>query len=1336
MGCDPRWEELIQAYLDEELDEKQQQEVEEHLRGCPECAAEFQEAYGFQYRLQTVFEGIGTGADFTARVVEAISPDVTKERADTPVEENLVGRTIAGYKVLSVLGRGGMGTVYKALQLSMEREVALKVLSHKLSDDKTYVERFLREARAAGALNHPNIVRIFDVAREGNFYFFSMELVRGRTVFDIVTDEGPMDAERALNIARQVADALAYAHRNGIIHRDIKPENIMLTPDEQVKLTDLGLAKRTGVAGSDSAVTLAGQVMGTPHYMSPEQVVDTSSVDHRTDIYSLGATLYFMLTGKKPYGTRKSAMEVMVLVAQSGLRVAREDIQRIPPPVLRLIKRLCARDPRMRPQTCEQVMAEIDATLEALRRPAVARAAVAPTPDRPQKPLWLFGAVAAVAVALIIALIAAFSSGKRPTPTKQPTVSQKRPITPPKKHVRIPKTPPRKVEPVHPVKPPRGEPMEEMVAKRALEAVEDFIRRNPEKVGEAVKRLRDVAETYAGTKAAAAAREKASKILIKLEDDWQKVEAESERLANEGRFKDAIDTLLNFASGVVGTDKEGYAKRKAEAIDALWQRKSEEALWRAEKMVSDGRLKDALAAVEAARPRCHPALQKHLAQLHDSINKKLAEEKTLAKLRKFEEEARLFYASIKEAMRKLDIETLLREAEARKNGPAAAEMTAFINDIRAIATVVNSVINYLEKESQKKAIDVLLSGDDEPEKFQVMKGRKPYTIRLKSASMDYEISVFRLDKGFFEAKAREAKVDERTLKVAMAYIDFVRGEFERAKDLFEEVAPGFKKALKEVRAPNKPYEATAAPLHYVRVWRNLAAEIATYAREHQIKSAFAKLERLIKKRRWDEADALISQIEANWGDILPQQQRQLLEKRAQLVASKLTSPKPSRTPKDENLALLRGILHASSIERKSRGVYTITYDFSTKEQLKDWLYNHEKRGEEFINNVWASLHKNRRLGKKVNTVTAECWELIPRGRKVYLKLHDCTITLPVVFEGNITVEYIIEAISGWGIHTLICDSGDFYYVAAIGVREENLRIKFRKLRGWYLIYAARRLKGDHWETELVRSFSGCTDHLYLPKRGKIYKIKVVRKGSYIRLYQGPKLVAQGSHSEFKKGCVTIRARGDREYDGFLITSIKITGRIDPDWLKKQKKHIVKKAPRHLQDIDEVVKEVKKRISGVTRRDEERMRKTLSAAQEFGDRAYEGLCNGYKKAKNLRELRRRIKKAEDYYGKGVADLDEVVKEVEKNCKGVTKEDKERMRSLLKDAKQLSPWAYNRLKNELLKASSAEELRGILDEAERIRDRWKRWGPGNPPPGGWGPGGRPPGGWKPGRHGGRH
>ena len=1324
MGCAPHWEELIQAYIDGELDEKQQHKVEEHLRECSECAAEFQEAYAFQRRLQTVFEGVGTGADFTARVMEAISPEATGDGTRTPVEENLVGRTIAGYKVLSVLGRGGMGTVYKALQLSMEREVALKVLSPRLSNDRSYVERFLREARAAGALNHPNIVRIFDVVREGDSYFFSMELVRGRTVFDIVADEGPMDVERALNIARQVADALAYAHRNGVVHRDIKPENIMLTTDGQVKLTDLGLAKRVGVAGSDSAVTQAGQVMGTPHYMSPEQVLDSSGVDHRTDIYSLGATLYFMLTGERPYGWVESAMEVMVLVAQNGLQMRQKDIQRIPAPVLRLIKRLCAKEPRMRPQTCERVMAEIDATLEALRRPATTDALVAPATERPHRRLWLFGAVAAVAVATIVALIAAFSSSEeKASPQKQPVVSEEKPITPPRRRVQrrgqVSKPPVRKAEPVRRVR-RYGRRRVEEVARRALEAVERFIRRNPAKVGEAVRRLRNVAATYAGTEAAAAAREKASKILAELEKDWQKAEAEAERLVSEQRFSDAINVLLEFASGALGTDKERYARRKAEAIDALWRRRSEDALGRAEKMASEGRLKDALAALEAAEPLCHPALRERLVQLRHSLTERLAEEKALARLRRFEEESRLFYTSVKEAMRKLDIETLLKEAEARKSGPAAAEINAFISDIRAIATVADSVINHLERESQNRAIDVLLSGDDEPRKFRVMRGRKPYTIRLKSASMDYEISVFRLDKGFFEARAREARVDEKALKVAMAYMEFVRGEIERAKDLFEEVAPGFKEALKKTGTPSKPYEATAAPLHYARVWRTLATEIAAYARERQIKSAFAKLERLVKKRHWDDADALISHIKAKWGDILPQHQRRALEKYAQLVARKLSSRKSSRVLEDETLAFLRKILHAASIERKRNGVYVITYDFSTKEQLKDWLYNHKERGERFIDDVWASLARNRRLGRKINTVTAKRWELIPRGRRVYLKLHDCTITLPVVFEGNISVEYVIEAVSGWGIQTLICDSGDYYYAAAIGVREQDLRIKFRRLRGWYLIYAARRLKGGRWETELVHSFSGCTDHLFLPQRGKVYKIKVVRKGSCIRLYQGSKLVAQGSHSAFNKGRVTIRARGDRGYDGFLITSIKITGRIDPDWLKEQKERLAKKADAVLKRIDRVVREVKKRIRGVTRRDEEKMRKTLSAAREFGEQAFNRLCDRYKKAKNLTQLRKRIKKAEDRYGKRIADLDEVIKAIEENCKGLTEKDKERIRSLLKDAKRLSPLAYERLRNELLKASNWKELRRILDEAERIRDRWKRWKPAIPPSGKWKPG----------------
>jgi len=253
----------------------------------------------------------------------------------------------------------------------------------------------------------------------------------------------------------------------------------------------------------------------------------------------------------------------------------------------------------------------------------------------------------------------------------------------------------------------------------------------------------------------------------------------------------------------------------------------------------------------------------------------------------------------------------------------------------------------------------------------------------------------------------------------------------------------------------------------------------------------------------------------------------------------------------------------------------------------------------------------------------------------------------------------------------VCDLEDRYYAAAIGVRDEHLRLKFRRKRSWYLIYAAWK-KDEKWHTELVRSFSGLTDHLLLPQRGKIYLIKVVRKGSRIKLYQGNRIVAQGSHSSFKKGRVTFRARGDRDYDGYLITGIKIIGTPDPKWLKEQ--------------LDKLKPSEKEPPPGRV------------AAKDIGD---------------------------------------VIKEVKKKCKGVTKEDEERLRSLLEAAKSVARWwpeGYERLKKELLSAGDVEELRRIIKEAERIRDRFRRGWPGGLPGPGPGPGPvrRPRGR----RHGGRH
>ncbi len=219
-----------------------------------------------------------------------------------PLEEII--RLFPDLEILSLLGAGGMGAVYKARQPSLDRFVALKVLPGKGSGSKNFEERFNREARALARLNHPNIVAVFEfgqVGGEDGLHFFIMEFVDGANLRQL-EQAGRLAPREALQIIPQICDALQYAHDEGIVHRDIKPENVLVDRKGRVKIADFGLAKMLGVKANTSRLTAEGQVMGTPHYMAPEQIEKPLSVDHRADIYSLGVVLYEMLTGDLPLG--------------------------------------------------------------------------------------------------------------------------------------------------------------------------------------------------------------------------------------------------------------------------------------------------------------------------------------------------------------------------------------------------------------------------------------------------------------------------------------------------------------------------------------------------------------------------------------------------------------------------------------------------------------------------------------------------------------------------------------------------------------------------------------------------------------------------------------------------------------------------------------------------------------------------------------------------------------------------------------------------------------------------------------------------------------------------
>ncbi|MFW6302992.1 MAG: serine/threonine protein kinase [Candidatus Sumerlaeota bacterium] len=208
-----------------------------------------------------------------------------------------IGKQIDDYRVEALVGRGGMGSVYKAVDLTLRRPVAIKVLPSTAVSDETAVARFQREARLVSNINHPNIAQIYRIGEVDGCPYYAMEFIEGRSLQQILKDQGKISGSRSIKLMQQTAEGLHAASRNGVIHRDIKPANIMVTADDTVKIVDFGIAK---AYGEDTFQTATGMLMGTPHYMSPEQAKG-QKVDHRADIYSSGATFYHMVTGRPPF---------------------------------------------------------------------------------------------------------------------------------------------------------------------------------------------------------------------------------------------------------------------------------------------------------------------------------------------------------------------------------------------------------------------------------------------------------------------------------------------------------------------------------------------------------------------------------------------------------------------------------------------------------------------------------------------------------------------------------------------------------------------------------------------------------------------------------------------------------------------------------------------------------------------------------------------------------------------------------------------------------------------------------------------------------------------------
>jgi Tol biopolymer transport system component len=338
------------------------------------------------------------------------------------------GRTLGPYEVLAPLGAGGMGEVYRARDTRLERDVAIKVLPAERVADESRRRRFVQEAKAASALNHPHIVTIHEIESADGIDFIVMELVPGKTLDALIPHQG-MRLGEALRVAIPVADALAAAHGRGIVHRDLKPGNVMVTPDGVVKVLDFGLAKLTEAeeaGGGGEATTLdaegrlsrPGAVAGTPAYMSPEQA-SGGAVDARSDIFSFGTLLYEMVTGRRPFGGR-SSVEIQAALLKEPPRSPSELVSEVPRDLERIILRCLRKEPGRRFQNIADVKIELQEVKEESDSQALAPASAAA-----RRGLWRRrGAWAALGLLVAVTAVAVTLWRLRPPALPPPTVVQ------------------------------------------------------------------------------------------------------------------------------------------------------------------------------------------------------------------------------------------------------------------------------------------------------------------------------------------------------------------------------------------------------------------------------------------------------------------------------------------------------------------------------------------------------------------------------------------------------------------------------------------------------------------------------------------------------------------------------------------------------------------------------------------------------------------------------------------------------------------------------------------------------------------------------------------------
>jgi eukaryotic-like serine/threonine-protein kinase len=414
-------------------------------------------------------------------------------KLDDMDEDPIIGKQIGHCTIQRKLGQGGMGAVYLAHHPGLNKAVAIKILPGDLASNPEFKERFFREARLAARLEHPNVVQVHDVGEAQGIHYIAMQYVEGKSLDTILREKRKLALNEALAITKRVAVALSAAAKLGIVHRDIKPHNILLSKDGVVKVADFGLAKDED---ANRSISEPGTIMGTPYYMSPEQAKG-EKVDPRGDIYSLGATLYHMLTGKRMFDGGTPVSIVMKQINEEPVPIRDVDPS-IPEPVAAIVGRMLRKDPAQRYASADELIRALDE----IKNPGATMKPAAQAGPPPRKAAMIALPIAGILiVGIVVGLILGRGAETKKDPPPAPIVGKIEPKPEPKPEVK----PEPRVEPP-PVKPPEPEPpqkpkdrllakfkdgMEKKFTEEALQRVEEFLQAMQKKDTKSIRSMLD-----------------------------------------------------------------------------------------------------------------------------------------------------------------------------------------------------------------------------------------------------------------------------------------------------------------------------------------------------------------------------------------------------------------------------------------------------------------------------------------------------------------------------------------------------------------------------------------------------------------------------------------------------------------------------------------------------------------------------------------------------------------------------------------------------------------------------------------------------------------------------